>query len=98
LRGYGQKDPLVEYKKEGFEMFSEMIERIKSDMVEHFFRVKFKKESVPAAQPVQAARRLVLNRGEQTTTRPQQRVERKIGRNDECPCGSGKKYKKCHGK
>jgi len=97
LRGYGQKDPLVEYKKEGFEMFSAMIDRIKNDMVEHFFRVRFRKESVPVSQPAAPAKRLLLNRGEEGVARPQQRVEKKVGRNEECPCGSGKKYKKCHG-
>jgi preprotein translocase subunit SecA len=97
LRGYGQKDPLVEYKKEGFEMFSAMIDRIKHDMVEHFFKVKFRKEAVPLHQPAMPAKRLVLNRGEESAPRPQQRVEKKVGRNDECPCGSRKKYKKCHG-
>ncbi|MBI1824671.1 MAG: SEC-C domain-containing protein, partial [Nitrospirae bacterium] len=97
LRGYGQKDPLVEYKKEGFEMFSSMIDRIKHDMVENFLKVKFRKEAIPAQQVAMPSRKMVLNRGEERISRPPQRVEKKVGRNDECPCGSGKKYKKCHG-
>ncbi|MHB8482397.1 MAG: preprotein translocase subunit SecA [Nitrospiria bacterium] len=98
LRGYGQKDPLVEYKKEGFEMFSAMIERIRNDMVEHLFKVRFRKETIPEKRPTfLQPQKMILNRGEESAPRPLQRETKKVGRNDDCPCGSGKKYKKCHG-
>ncbi len=90
LRGYGQKEPLSEYKKEGFEMFSSMIDRIKRDTVDHLFRVQVIKE---VAMPLQQA--VQYNRGE--ADRTVHREGKKIGRNDPCICGSGKKYKKCCG-
>jgi len=102
LRGYGQKDPLLEYKREGFDMFSGMMTRIQSDALERLFRVQAVRGEAPApaapaipAPPV----RLTLNRGEEpaSAAAPVQRSGDKVGRNDPCPCGSGKKYKKCHG-
>ncbi len=101
LRGYGQKDPLVEYKREGFDLFAEMIDRIRGSVVEHLFRVQAVREAPslpqqslsPAAQPD----RLVMNRGDRAR-QPAHREARKIGRNEPCVCGSGKKYKKCCGK
>jgi preprotein translocase subunit SecA len=100
LRGYGQKDPLIEYKREGYDMFAQMMERIKSDSLARLFLVQVAREAPQPAPAVQAPTRLTLNRGEETAT-PQRTVHRdqdKVGRNDPCPCGSGKKYKKCHGK
>ncbi len=97
LRGYGQKDPLIEYKREGFEMFTEMITRVKSDTVERLFKIQMvKEEPVFQRRPVmpQAIR---LNRGELPVSKPIQKSEKKVGRNDPCSCGSGKKYKKCCG-
>jgi preprotein translocase subunit SecA len=105
LRGYGQKDPLIEYKKEGYDLFAGMMERIKSDALERLFRVQaVQKEggtqATPPSPPVisRPQPKLTLNRGEEPAA-PQtvQRAEDKVGRNDPCPCGSGKKYKKCHG-
>ncbi|MDE3018803.1 MAG: preprotein translocase subunit SecA [Nitrospirota bacterium] len=101
LRGYGQKDPLLEYKREGFDMFSGMMQRIQSDALERLFRVQAVKGELPepqAAPPPPAPPRLTLNRGDEPAT-PQtaHRAADKVGRNDPCPCGSGKKYKKCHG-
>jgi len=97
LRGYGQKDPLVEYKREGFEMFSDMITRIKSEAVERLFKIQLVKEDpIPQRRPVMP-QSIRLNRGESSAPRPVQKSEQKVGRNDPCPCGSGKKYKKCHG-
>ncbi|MBT9176359.1 MAG: Protein translocase subunit SecA [Firmicutes bacterium] len=91
LRAYGQKDPLVEYKLEAFDMFTQMIEEIKADVVRYLFRVQVVSEprTVPAgrAQPVSLAR--PVGRAAEPTT---------IGRNDPCPCKSGKKYKKCCGR
>ena len=99
LRGYGQKDPLIEYKREGFDMFSSMMDRIKSDVLERLFRVQAVKgeqqpsTSIPAPPP-----RMILNRGEEPAAPSTvHRQADKVGRNDPCPCGSGKKYKKCHG-
>ncbi len=100
LRGYGQKDPLIEYKREGFDLFAAMMERIKSDALERLFRVQAVRGEAPPSPAVAAPAppRLTLNRGEEPAA-PQtvQRQADKVGRNDPCPCGSGKKYKKCHG-
>jgi len=102
LRGYGQKDPLIEYKREGYELFAGMMERIKSDTLERLFLVQaVRNEAQQAAPPPVMSRpqpKLTLNRGDEPA--PVQTVHRnddKVGRNDPCPCGSGKKYKKCHG-
>ncbi len=97
LRGYGQKDPLIEYKREGFDMFSTMMDRIKSDVLERMFRVQAVRGEQPP--PVQAPPppRLVLNRSDEPALQSAHRPADKVGRNDPCPCGSGKKYKKCHG-
>ncbi len=101
LRGYGQKDPLIEYKREGFDMFAAMMDRIKADALERLFRVQaVRGEAPPAAARPQQPVRITLNRGEEPATPVQRTVHReheKVGRNDPCPCGSGKKYKKCHG-
>jgi len=88
LRAYGQKDPLVEYKFEGYEMFQNMIDNIQEDVVRYIFRVNV------AQGPQQ--RQMVENHGEEENRAPGRRVK-KVGRNDPCPCGSGKKYKKCCG-
>jgi len=100
LRGYGQKDPLIEYKREGYDLFAGMMERIKSDSLERLFLVQVAKGEAPPP-PVPSApppMRLRLNRGDEPAS-PQtvHRSNEKVGRNDPCPCGSGKKYKKCHG-
>jgi len=97
LRGYGQKDPLIEYKREAFDLFNDMVARIKAEVVERLFKIQLvKEEPVPHRRPVmpQAIR---LNRGEVSTPRVPQKSAKKVGRNDPCPCGSGKKYKKCCG-
>ena len=99
LRGYGQKDPLVEYKREGYDMFAAMMDRIKADTLERLFRVQAVRGEAPAAAPPPPSPlRMTLNRGEEPAA-PQtvHRAGAKVGRNDPCPCGSGKKYKKCHG-
>ncbi|HXN06124.1 MAG TPA: preprotein translocase subunit SecA [Nitrospiria bacterium] len=97
LRGYGQKDPLVEYKREGFEMFSAMIDRVRSEMAERFFKVKIRRDAVPTEQLVHRPKRMILNRGEEVSAGPVHRDAKKVGRNEDCPCGSGRKYKRCHG-
>ncbi|MBX3341880.1 MAG: preprotein translocase subunit SecA [Nitrospira sp.] len=99
LRGYGQKDPLIEYKREGFDMFSSMMERIKSDVLERMFRVQAvrgEQPPPPAPEPIPPPR-MVLNRSDEPATQTVQSQGDKTGRNDPCPCGSGKKFKKCHG-
>jgi len=89
LRAYGQKDPLIEYKFEAFEAFQMMIDSMKEDVVRYIFRVKV------VQQPEE--RKTFENQGEEAEKKPV-RVGKKIGRNDLCPCGSGKKYKKCCGR
>ena len=102
LRGYGQKDPLIEYKREAFEMFAGMMDRMKRDVLEHLFRVQVVPGESPRP-PVEPHRpvQLTLNRGEAVADDNGSKTVRrgidKVGRNDPCPCGSGKKYKKCHG-
>jgi len=95
LRAYGQIDPVVAYQKEGFDMFDEMIAAIQQGTVQMLFRVtvKSKVERVQTMQPQTATH------GGQGGEKPAQRhVAKKVGRNDPCPCGSGKKYKNCCGK
>ena len=107
LRGYGQKNPLQEYKKEGFEMFVDMTARLKSDVVDRLYKVQIRMEpeQAPPSPPPQMARpkeqKVTYGRGEEPEEddkpEPVTRLGEKIGRNDPCPCGSGKKYKKCCG-
>ncbi|MGH9916360.1 MAG: SEC-C metal-binding domain-containing protein, partial [Pyrinomonadaceae bacterium] len=110
LVGYGQKDPLVEYKKESFDMFRMMLDRIDTTTIRSLFNLH-----VVADQPPDALERRRLARSQRSLsfTGPNQgataageesgkvktvvRSQPKVGRNDPCPCGSGKKYKKCHG-
>jgi len=92
LRSYGQKNPVVEYRMEGFEMFDAMVEAIREDTVRMLFTIQVRRQG---DQPAQAPRReQVLNEGKHHTL---QRKVNKVGPNDPCPCGSGKKYKKCCG-
>ncbi len=101
LRGYGQQDPLRAYQREGFEMFAEMIERIKEDVIGQLFHVQVTREEEIEELDQQARQEteFVLSRGQGEGTKQKPVVTgQKIGRNDPCPCGSGKKYKKCCGK
>ncbi len=130
LRGYGQKNPLQEYKREGYELFVDMISRFKADVVQKLFRVQITteeplEESDEARERKELQTEMVLGRGEspevpidaqglgatlepdvETAEEDEQREKEepvrrdgdKVGRNDPCPCGSGKKYKKCCGK
>ncbi len=97
LRSWGQRDPLVEYKMEGSAMFQDMIEGVKEDVLYYLFRVQFSR----AEQKQETERKqqeMYLNRGDETEQKKApKRAAEKIGRNDPCPCGSGKKYKKCCG-
>jgi len=115
LRGYAQKNPKQEYKRESFELFGEMLERIKHEVITLLCRVQLQSEEDVAA--IEAQRRQQQNVGEmefqhaeasamteegnedeEAVAAPYVREGRKIGRNEPCPCGSGKKYKQCHGK
>jgi preprotein translocase subunit SecA len=116
LRGYGQRDPLVEYKKESFELFTLMKERIEDQIVQYLFRLQpvireaegeFLAEDEPRRAPVGLPSRRSANvnysygaaasGGQDAKVETIHRASPKVGRNDPCPCGSGKKYKKCHG-
>ena len=93
LRGYGQKDPLREYQRESFELFLDMLERVKYDTVRKIFAVQPAREAPAQAEPV-----MFFNKNTAPSLEGPDRKDRKIGRNDPCPCGSGKKYKKCCGR
>jgi len=99
LRGYGQRDPLVEYKKEGYEMFQSMIERIKEETVDHLFKIELVNDREVYERSQARLNEISMNRGEgeEEKKKPVKREGGKVGRNDPCPCGSGKKYKKCCG-
>ncbi len=102
LRGYGQRDPLVEYKKEAFELFQQMIWRFKEQTLEKLFRVQIKQpEAVTELKIPVRQRRVMYQHGNTSSDTPQKQApvrksKREIGRNDPCWCGSGKKYKNCH--
>lgn len=99
LRAYGQRDPLLEYQFEAYEMFQAMMQEMQEDVVQLIFRVRL--VSAEQRQQEDRLRQAVTNRegdGDGNQTRVPQRRVVKIGRNDPCPCGSGKKYKKCCGK
>jgi preprotein translocase subunit SecA len=103
LRGYGQKNPLQEYQKEGFEMFEEIVRRIQEDVVQKLFTIEMAREGVVEEMEVQRRpQRIVLSHGgdgaEPARVTQVKRQGSKVGRNDPCPCGSGKKYKRCCGK
>ena len=100
LRGYAQKNPLTEYKKEGFEMFSKMMHQIREGVTEYLFKVQIVEGSEFSAEQNQS-KKMVEHRGASSEeSRPStfRRDDKKVGRNDPCHCGSGKKFKKCHGK
>ena len=98
LRGYGQKDPVREYQKEGYDLFMDMIQRIKEDTVRKLCLVQIQREEEVEEMREQQRQDYIMNRGEDTpATATVRRKTQKVGRNDLCPCGSGKKYKKCCG-
>jgi preprotein translocase subunit SecA len=99
LRGYAQQNPLIVYKKEGYEMFQDMIERVKEEALGILFRIQIAepKKIEEIRQPRQ--QRLIFSGGDEPEKKkPVKRASKKIGRNAPCPCGSGKKYKKCCGR
>ncbi|MBU2575135.1 MAG: preprotein translocase subunit SecA [Elusimicrobia bacterium] len=96
LRAYGQKDPLIEYQRESYAMFEKMLSRVRDQMVEYVFRIQL--PPVAAARP-RVAQPEAGQQGKPAEKKPQEKYANlKVGRNAPCPCGSGKKYKKCHGK
>jgi preprotein translocase subunit SecA len=107
LRGYGQRDPLVEYKKESFDLFQDMMERTQDRVVKYLWKMEIVLEQEQSAETQRVQRSLPPQKPKQQPmyfsgsggAEPQtvKRKEAKVGRNDPCPCGSGKKYKKCHG-
>lgn len=97
LRGYAQKDPLVEYKKEAFDLFADMSQRINSEVLMRLFRIKVRHEAETEVKERPRQHQLVYNRGDGEGARQPVHKEKKAGRNDPCPCGSGRKYKKCCG-
>jgi preprotein translocase subunit SecA len=109
LVGYGQKDPLVEYKKQSFDLFQEMLDRIDTTTIRSLFNLQVVAEQAPETLQQRRARRSASlqftgpNQGaapageEDGKVKTVVRDQPKVGRNEPCPCGSGKKYKKCHG-
>ena len=104
LRGYGQKDPLQEYKKEGYEMFLEMVRRFREETVSLMLRIRpMRPEEVEELEEKRRRKQeqeLRMSHGDDDSAKPKpvRRKSKKIGRNAPCPCGSGKKYKKCCGR
>ncbi|MBU1037018.1 SEC-C domain-containing protein, partial [Patescibacteria group bacterium] len=114
LRGYGQRDPLIEYKKESFSLFQQLLDIIQDQVTHAIFKMGMAAQASfspqQKAQPTQeikaglnqfAASRKALpqdTEGKQISSKVRDTSGKKIGRNDPCPCGSGRKYKKCHGK
>jgi len=98
LRGYAQVDPLREYKREGYEIFMNLIHRIKADTVGTLFHLQVRPHHEPPPEARRAQQPMVFSHGDGGGAQPKERQKKKTGRNDPCPCGSGKKYKKCCGK
>jgi preprotein translocase subunit SecA len=107
LRAYGQKDPLLEYKKEAFQMFAEMVDRVDEEALSLIYKlqVREKEEQARRREPEKRLQE-AAGMGYSTTNQAEEvapgkpkpvKVGQKVGRNDPCPCGSGKKYKKCCG-
>ncbi len=102
LRGWGQKNPLIEYKRESFAMFQDMMDHVRFDIVHHIFHLNLEQFD---AHDIEEKRERELDEinmntsgGDEGGSVVEQRRSDKVGRNDPCPCGSGKKYKKCCGK
>ncbi len=101
LRGYAQVNPLVEYQKEGFTMFEALMAVMQQDVVEKVFSVQVQRQQDVEQIQQPKPQRVVMSHGGETEAQaaaPAKREADKVGRNDPCPCGSGKKYKRCHGK
>ncbi|MGH8910874.1 MAG: SEC-C metal-binding domain-containing protein, partial [Acidimicrobiia bacterium] len=100
LRAMGQRDPLTEYQREGYDMFAEMVESVKRDSVRYLFHVQLAQPATTSADAATETSGAAPARVEANASQAQSRQPvsaDKIGRNEPCPCGSGKKYKRCHG-
>ena len=103
LQGYGQRDPLIEYKRETYRMFNELLSGIQKEVVYSMYKVG---AGLRLAPTVMANDKMVLKGASKSansvvgsvSSKPRDDSGKKVGRNDPCPCGSGKKYKKCCGK
>jgi preprotein translocase subunit SecA len=94
LRAMGQRDPLIEYQREGFNFFEDLVHTTKADSIRYMFHVEVaRRDEQPKPQSITTS----SAKGDGTTQRQVRRDGDKIGRNESCPCGSGKKYKRCHG-
>jgi preprotein translocase subunit SecA len=100
LRGYAQQNPLLVYKKEGFDLFQDLIERIKEETLAILFRIQLAEPQSLQEMQKSQDQELIYSGGEDTPVKkqPKRREEKKVGRNDPCPCGSGNKYKRCCGR
>jgi preprotein translocase subunit SecA len=99
LRGYAQQNPLIVYKKEGYELFQEMIDRVKEETLGILYRIQIAEpEKIDDFRQPKQQQLAFSGGGEPVQKKPAKRSAKKIGRNAPCPCGSGKKYKKCCGK
>ena len=94
LQAYGQRDPVVEYKMQGYEMYESMMASIQEDTVRILFHIRVEQK----VEREQAAKVTGTNKDTSLASAPKKRAEQKIYPNDPCPCGSGKKYKQCHGR
>jgi preprotein translocase subunit SecA len=104
LRGYGQKNPVQEYKRESFDMFTQLLETINTEIVKALSSVNLEQVSAQQKEIIEERGRAESSEPPQRKTPPSRRATPqilkrnvKVGRNDPCPCGSGKKYKQCHG-
>ena len=105
LRGYGQKNPVQEYKRESFQMFTELLDTINIEIVQALCSVSFEQVDRKQKEIIEERERADIPEPAQSKPRPSRRAivsqkpirNVKVGRNDPCPCGSGKKYKQCHG-
>lgn len=96
LRGYAQQNPLIVYKKEGFELFQDMISRVKDEVISILFRIQISEPEKIDDINKPREQKLIFSGGDDTVLKkPVKREDKKVGRNDPCPCGSGKKHKKC---
>jgi len=101
LRGYGQRDPLVEYKKEGYKYFQDLLAKIEEDTISTLSKIEVIRQESPLEQRMKKAsygRQQIEGEPKQDNSENAKITSEKVGRNDPCPCGSGKKYKKCCGK
>jgi len=99
LRGYAQQNPLIVYKKEGYDMFQDMIDRIQEETIGILYRIQIAEpETVEEIRKPDKRQMFYSGGDEPQKKKPVQRAAKKIGRNAPCPCGSGRKYKKCCGR